>query len=137
MKKTIRLTESDLHDIIKESVNKILNEGQGWDFFKKRTKEIWDGDYDDTIKDYQNEKNTEEYKKDKKNFINKGSAYSDNDNYYHTDEPTRTLQDKFGKYNKPINKGVTGKVGRALGVAGVNAAMGARHAYNKMRGAYK
>lgn len=29
-KKLIRLTESDLHRIIKESINKILTEGQKW-----------------------------------------------------------------------------------------------------------
>lgn len=32
MKKTIRLTESDLHKIVKESVNRILNEEFGADF---------------------------------------------------------------------------------------------------------
>ena len=30
MKRKVRLTESDLHRVIKESVNKILNEIQGW-----------------------------------------------------------------------------------------------------------
>ena len=34
-KKLIRLTESDLHKIVKESVNRILNEGM-FDFFKRQ-----------------------------------------------------------------------------------------------------
>lgn len=35
MKRRIRLTESDLHRIVKESVNMVLSEGL-FDFFKKR-----------------------------------------------------------------------------------------------------
>lgn len=33
-KRTIRLSESDLHRVIKEAVTRVLNEGQGWNFFK-------------------------------------------------------------------------------------------------------
>ena len=38
MKRTIKLTENDLHNIIKESVERIINEGQGWDYFKNMSK---------------------------------------------------------------------------------------------------
>ena len=40
MKKLIRLTESDLHQIIKESVNKILNEG-GYLYHKDEDGNVW------------------------------------------------------------------------------------------------
>ena len=40
MKKLIRLTESDLHQIIKESVNKILNEG-GHLYHKDEDGNVW------------------------------------------------------------------------------------------------
>lgn len=51
MKKLIRLTESDLHNIIKESVNKILNEMDGTELndFGYNARELRNmlGDYDD------------------------------------------------------------------------------------------
>ena len=46
MKKTIRLTESDLHRIVKESVNKVLNKS-----VKSVIKE-WSGDYAEVRSDY-------------------------------------------------------------------------------------
>ena len=51
MKKTIRLTESDLHRVIKESVNKILSEMDGTELndFGYNARELRNmlGDYDD------------------------------------------------------------------------------------------
>jgi hypothetical protein len=41
MKQTIRLTESELHDIIKESVNGILNEGMTNPTFMAKTIKSW------------------------------------------------------------------------------------------------
>ena len=61
MKKAIRLTESDLHRIVKESVNKILKEEFGVDF-------------EDTLKWVQNKKpnmSPEEQKRFAQNIINK------------------------------------------------------------------
>lgn len=44
MKKTIRITESDLHRIVKESVQKVINEveGQFFGLTKIQGKELWD-----------------------------------------------------------------------------------------------
>ena len=39
MKKVIKLTESDLHNIIKESVTKVLNEEGLWTKIKEKYKE--------------------------------------------------------------------------------------------------
>ncbi len=48
-KKLIRLTENDLHRIVKISVNKILREGEDWD------------DYDDGEEEYDDDEEEEEH----------------------------------------------------------------------------
>lgn len=40
MKKTIKLTEEELHQLIENTVYDILNEGEKWDKFKKNAKKV-------------------------------------------------------------------------------------------------
>lgn len=40
MKKSIRLTETELHQLIENSVYDVLNEGEKWDNFKKKAKKV-------------------------------------------------------------------------------------------------
>ncbi len=138
MKRTIKLTENDLHNIIKESVERIINEGQGWDYFKNMSKKAWSGDYDDEINQHYQNKNRDEEREFNKNFIKTGTANPswNNDTHYDPEDPITSSGNKFGRWSKPINKGLTGKMGRALGMGAAKAAVGARHAYNKIRGAY-
>ncbi len=70
MKKLIRLTESDLHRIIKESVNKILNEvgetEDGQDVLGRlAAKKSTSGDYDgySNVMDYARQKRNGDLKK--------------------------------------------------------------------------
>ena len=86
---------------------------------------------------YQN-KNRDEEKEFNKNFIKTGTSNPswNNDTHYDPEDPTTSSGNKFGRWSKPINKGLTGKMGRALGMGAAKAAVGARHAYNKIRGAY-
>lgn len=48
-KKQIKVSESQLKDIVKESVMKILSEGQGWNLFKSTVRDTLNGDYDDYL----------------------------------------------------------------------------------------
>ena len=117
MKQTIRLTESELHNIIKESVMSILKEGQGWDKFKSVNKDIWSGKGDD-----ENYPSYKEYK----NYVNN----ENNRQYYDEDDG------EYYSSGKKVNNGLTGKLGRAAGGAGLYASLAARRAYNKLRGKY-
>lgn len=130
-KNRIRLTESQLHNVIKECVEKVLTEGQGWNLFKDRTKQIWNGDFDEDLQNYQDE-DWGEIKKDAKNYIHHGNSTQFDDDEYYDDEGNGTM---FNTGNK-INRGFSGKLGRAAGAAGTYASIGARHLYNKMRGKY-
>lgn len=62
-KKLIRLTESDLHRIVKQSVNKILKEDKYWNPEYEFDREIYDRDSDDGERlkaiDDENERNDE------------------------------------------------------------------------------
>lgn len=130
MKQTIRLTESELHNIIKESVMNILNEGQGWNYFKKNNKDIWNGEHDDgTIKQEFNNLKDKRFRRDLKNSINNNNDYE-----YYDEEGMG--HDYDGKGFKPTNNNLSGKLGRAAGFAGTLASAGLRHGYNKLRGKY-
>lgn len=142
-KEIIRLTESDLHAIICDAVNQII-EGQGYDFFKQAaTAPI----------DYSNYKSgdlrrelSDPYKqKAMKNFIKHGNAtdtdysdYSQEDlpSHYDQDNPTNGIYDASDTFvkNKPINRGIGGKIGRAAGAAAGVAALATRHGINKLTG---
>lgn len=74
-KKIIRLTESDLHNVIKESVQEALNdmiyEGQGWDLFKRARTGYKNNDIDP--REYCQNRNTDRHKQSKQNFVNHGT----------------------------------------------------------------
>lgn len=59
MKKVIRLTESDLHNIIKKSVQKVLNEHEGW------KEEDWNSNYPYEDDDYEDDDPFTKWKEDK------------------------------------------------------------------------
>lgn len=125
--KVIRLTEADLKEIIKESVNMILSEGQGWDTFKYLSSPSVD-DYGKMYKDGEFRKQLKGFAKDKdtRDFIKYGGGDKQL-GYYDPEEPygTETYHDGY----KPVNKSAMGKVGRAAGVtAGVGAAIAKRGA---------
>lgn len=129
MKRRVRLTEGDLHRIVRESVKRVLYEGQGWNMFKSRHKKIWNGDLD----------NDEEARNDPRGmaYIKHGDPDGPEDGFsYYDDEgdPTRHETDSQGRRNKRINTGLGGKIGRAAGVAGVKGSLMARNVYNKLRG---
>lgn len=106
-KKTIKLTESELHNLIKESVKKVLEEGQGWDTFKKGFREINSSD-----EDYEKGHGKQKFR----NFVNTGDIEGRNFRYYHPNNPTVATTYKDGA--KEIDKSTMGKIGRAAGVAG-------------------
>ena len=106
-KKTIRLTESELHSLIKESVKKVLEEGQGWDTFKKG--------FRDNNNNNGNKLNNG-VKQSLKNFVNTGDIEGRGLRYYHPNNPTVSTTYKDGA--KEIDNSTIGKIGRAAGVAG-------------------
>ena len=126
-KKLIRLTESDLHRIVKESVYRILDEGQGWNIFKDRAKGILRGEYDDDL----DQLKTDDAKKEKQNFINKGNAAGFDDDYYDEYGDSHP-NNQTGRY-KPMNKSLSGRLGRRAAVNGIQAVAGGRALYNKLR----
>lgn len=121
-KKIIRLTEQDLHNIVKEAVEQII-EGQGWNFFKTNAKKAMNGDFDGD-----NPMDDKNYREDKKKFIKNGSLGTSQK--YYDDEGEAS----YDKSNKRINKGLSGKLGRKAGVFGTETAIRARNAYNKLKG---
>lgn len=126
-KKLIRLTESDLHRIVKESVYRILDEGQGWSIFKDRAKGILRGEYDNDL----GQLKTDDGKKETQNFINHGNGSGFDDDYY--DEHGDSYpNNQTGRY-KPMNKGLSGRIGRRAAVNGIQAVAGGRALYNKLR----
>lgn len=125
-KKTIRLTESDLHNIIKESVKKVLKEGQGWDTFKKSFREINPSD-DDVEKG----RGKQMYR----NFVDTGDIEGRNLRYYHPNNPTVATTYKDGA--KEIDRSTIGEVGRKAGAIGGIGARMALKGVNKMGNALK
>lgn len=127
MKQRIRLTEEDLHKIVKESVYRILNEGQGWNIFKDRAKGILRGEYDNEL----NQLETDDGKKETQNFIKHGNSNGFDDDYYDENGDSHT-SNYTGKY-KPMNKGFSGRLGRRAAVNGIKAVANGRNLYNKLR----
>ena len=127
MERRIRLTEGDLHKIVEESVKRILKEGQGWNAFKSRAKEIFNGEYDDY-----NPLDDENYANDRSQFIKYGDSGGDDNYQKYYDEEGRPCASREG--NKKINKGFMGRLGRKAAVNGVEALYGLRQGYNKLRG---
>ena len=120
-KNTIRLTESDLHKVIKESVMNVLKEGQGLDFFKDTYKDMAnDEDFD--LSDFLNY--WKHNRSDVKNFVKSGDAFTSDSNrvgdFYDPQNPLISYPGNRTGYKK-INKSTYGKMGRATGAIGANA----------------
>ena len=128
MKKTIRLSETDLHRVIKEAVTRVLNEGQGWNFFKhnavKAFKRGMSGE-DFTGGD-------PDWKGEVSRYISTGNP-KDNETEREKRMPWRRTYDETGLFDdshRPenndniIDTSFSGKLGRATGVASTAAMLG-------------
>ena len=141
-KKVVRLTESDLHRIVAESVERVLSEGQGWDMFKNSWKETWSGENDSYMKD--RHKNGEspfgtdkdEMRNMTRNFIQTGDINGSNGEYYNPEYPNNNFDQKYRENYKKVDNSLGGKLGRAAGMAGAKMGIRTRDMYNKMRGYY-
>lgn len=106
MKRKIRLTESDLHRVIKESVNNILSELDWKTYQNARHEAIKKGDYDKSLnfgsaaqKEFNKKYGTEDVRGDI--YLNRVSANSDS--YpYHTLERMYNYDEK-GNFTQPYN----------------------------------
>ena len=131
MRKRIKLTESDLHRIVNESVKRVLIEGQGWNMFnniRKRANDYDDDDWDDWNNDMSDPEYRKDNKKAMKNFIKYGDANNEGRPYY-DEEGYATNYPGENNQNRRINRGYLGQLGRW---AGANAGMGYVHARNAM-----
>lgn len=131
-KKPIKVSESQFKEIVKESVMKILSEGQGWNLFKSTVRDTLNGDYDDYLENGgMTPEEQEEYDNDMKNYINHSGdvwgsmKYYDNDGHYRYNNP-------YG-YNKSVNDSPIGKLGRKAGAEASRAAIKARGMYNNIK----
>lgn len=106
-----RVTENRLRGMIRESVAEIL-EGQGWNLFKNRAKDVWNGRYENPDKG------------DFKNFVKTGNPDGFDEDYYDENGfSTINPKNSQGNPNKRVNRGLRGKAGRAaagLALSGVN-----------------
>lgn len=140
-KKVIRLTESDLHRIVAESVERVLSEGQGWDMFKYGWKNAWNGEGDSEMKDYRKAGksifgNKDDMKDSTRNFIQTGDMNGADGEYYDPENPSNNAYRKYGENYKKVDNSLGGKLGRAAGLAGAKMGFRTRDMYNKMRGYY-
>lgn len=128
MRQRIRLTESQLHNIIRKCVNEAVNEGQGWTKFKDSTKRLWNGEFDDQLDSI----GSEQWNKDVNDYVNGGDVYTSYKNY--DDEGNWVGDWKPG--SKKANRGISGRIGRWAATQGINGMARTRNMYNKMRGKY-
>jgi hypothetical protein len=135
-KNIIRLTESELKNIITESVKNILSEGQGFDFLKS-TYDDMKSDEDYSLSDF---KNFIQNDMDGiKNFIKTGDFspqdYQEAGDYYDPNDPALSWpgSTKEGKPLKKINKTPYGKIGRAAGSVGAMGIAGMKALGNSIR----
>lgn len=124
-KKLVRLTEGDLHRIIKESVEKILQEGQGFDTFKQLAKMRVD-DYDrkdvrDLLRNNQ-----------MKNYVETGDGDRRQYTYYNPNDPLMG-SDVYRNGNKEIDRSKMGQVGRAAGLGAGLGVLAAKRGANKIK----
>jgi hypothetical protein len=122
-KRAVKVSESQLFDIIKESVNILLKEGQGWNLFKNTYKDIKNGEFDDSLMKGDYPENDEEYRSDRKNYINHTGMYADEP--YYDGEGHYQYNNTLGD-NKKVNNGFFGKLGRRAGAFGSEMALKAR-----------
>ena len=132
----IVISESELKEIIKESIENIINEGQGTDMFRH----IYNRD--PNSKDNFGTQFSNLLKKDspERNFIRMGGCDGDDPKYnrvYRVNDPKRgyaaddwsTLFDRTGT----IHDDIFGKMDRAIGLTGGMLAQKAKQKFNKMR----
>jgi hypothetical protein len=133
-KTVMKINESQLRQIIKESLIQIISEGQGFNAFKSMVKKYHDYRNDDTttqdeidgiVNDMNKSKFDDEHAK---NFINRGAFLSDDDfdSYYPDDETLYHQKDTVGnvgtfKHHVPdgwekVDKSTMGKLGRKMGL---------------------
>ena len=131
-KEIIRITESELKQIIDESVKTIL-EGQGWNYFKSQAEKILDTDYEDR-KDMVAKMRDPKYRYgERAQFVGNGdfnarkNFYAKNKHDYY-DKDGMPTKDPNGK---PINKNLMGRLGRLAG------AKGAEYLARTMNGIHK
>ena len=120
---TMKISKKELQDIIAESINRVIKEGQGWDLFKSAR------NYPaDNILSTLNDPEDRPYWKQ---LVRTGSG-EEGDNYYNPyngetskNQEQARYQDKKGNIQrtpyKKIDKSLGGKIGRAAGVAGAYA----------------
>lgn len=132
-KKTIKLTESELHGIIKEAVQNILSEGQGWDTFKYFVRHA--NDEPKNIEQSKEESNTKGDTWGRvRNFVNNGGE--GNFRYYNPKRPGAGSKVYHDGY-KEIDRSTMGKVGRAAGMGAGMAYKAASNAAHGMGGMIK
>lgn len=132
----IVISESELKEIIKESIENILNEGQGADMFRHISNK------NPNSKDKFGTQFSNLLKKDspERNFIRTGGCDGDDPKYnrvYRVNDPKRgyaaddwsTLFDNTGY----IHNDIFGKMGRAVGLTGGMLAQKAKQKMNNMR----
>lgn len=127
----IRLTESQLNQIVAESVKRVLREGELWDAFKDTYKDAKNSDEIDNVTN-----------KELKNFVRGGNPDGIDDTNY---EDYRKHRDYYKKAKKGSDArrwaannavtqrpGVVGKLGRGAIVGAAKLGSGVRHFKNYM-----
>lgn len=132
-KKLIRLTESDLHKIIKESVEKVLQEGQGWDSFKYISKAKADNYEDGEFRKHFHDLFSCD---DAKNYIETGDGDRRQQGYYNPKDPLMG-SDIYRDGNKVIDRSKMGQLGRAAGLGAGFGVLSAKRGLGKMGNAMK
>jgi hypothetical protein len=134
MKRTIKLTESDLHNIVRRCVNEVIAEGQGWD----AVKDIWRrrGDWMNDPSTYDDQ----EFNQGLDNWVNTGSYDIKNGEQkaksYKEDEPTvgfDSIEPNEEMGLKKTNQSLRGRIGRSA----AGAAIKGMYNYGKARNAIK
>ena len=141
MKTKIILTENELHNIIKNSVVQILQEGQGWDLFKYELRNLLNDD-GFSYSDFKEFVKNNGFDNEIKNFIDTGDACVPKDkdlkswDVYNPNDPWKTAY-KSDKQNKKVNRSALGKLGRMAGAYGSAGAYAARGIYNSLKNKIK
>ena len=130
-KQVIRITESELKTIIDKSVQVIL-EGQGWNYFKNHMKQLGDATPEER-QEMEKQMRDPRYKYNERGqFVGNGD-FNGRANFYGKNE--HNFYDKDGNAtqnpnDKPINKNLSGRLGRFAGAKGAEYAT---RAVNKMQ----
>lgn len=130
----MKINETQLRQIIKESLIQIISEGQGFNAFKSMVKKYHDYRNDDTttqdeIDGMVNDMNKSNFDNEyTKNFINRGASLSDDDfeSYYSDGNPLYHKKDTVDlvgnfKHHVPdgweeVDTSTMGKLGRRMGL---------------------